>query len=538
MPTQITGASAVTRDTFALLVNAVRDYAIFALDPSGFIQTWNEGARRLKGYEASEIIGQHFSKFYSDEDRARGHPAWELAQATEHGTYEEEGWRVRKDGSRFWVCVVITALRGEDGTLRGFGKVTRDLTARKQAEEALRQSEERYRLLVNGIQDYAIIMLDAEGRVTAWNDGAKRLNGYDAKEILGQHLSRFYEPADITAGKPELELEVAAGTGRFEDEGWRLRRDGSRFWANVVVTPIRDSSGKPIGFSKITRDITERRMTEEALRSSYANLERRVQERTAELVESKERAERAVQARDEFFSIASHELRTPLTSLKLRAQLAKRVLEKKNEPTVSREQFLAFITETDSQLDRLARLVEDMLDLVRVSQGQLSMDMVESDLSQIATAVVGRMAPLFRHKDTPLGVSATPGARVMADPLRIEQVLNNLLSNAIRYAPGTPVQVSVSQSEDRVELVVADQGPGISPESHEQVFNRYERLVPDHAAKGLGIGLYLARSLVKAHGGTLHVESQLGKGARFVVRLPSLAASTSKANPQQPHSFS
>lgn len=245
-----------------MLVTGVRDYAIFLLDAAGHVVSWNPGAEQIKGYTADEIIGEHFSKFYTPEDRAAGKTEVELEVAARDGRFEEEGWRVRKDGARFWASVMITALRGDDGELRGFAKITRDLTERRVAEQQLRASEERFRMLVSGVRDYAIFLLDPEGHIVTWNAGAERIKGYTADQIVGEHFSRFYPPEDLAAGKTEMELEVAAREGKYEEEGWRLRKDGSRFWASVVITALRDEQGRLRGFSKVTRDITERRESE------------------------------------------------------------------------------------------------------------------------------------------------------------------------------------------------------------------------------------------------------------------------------------
>jgi PAS domain S-box-containing protein len=269
-----------------LLVHGTADHAIFMLDPDGRVVTWNSGAERLKGYKAEEIIGQHFSRFYPPDAIARDWPGHELRVARAEGRFEDEGWRLRKDGSRFWANVVITALRDERGELRGFSKVTRDLTERRRAEEALRQSEERFRLLVEGANDYAIFMLDPEGHIASWNPGAERLKGYKADEIIGQHFSRFYPQEAIDRGWPAHELRVARAEGRFEDEGWRLRKDGSRFWANVIITALRDDAGRHLGFSKITRDMTERKRAEEdARRLVEEATARRVAEENARLIQ-------------------------------------------------------------------------------------------------------------------------------------------------------------------------------------------------------------------------------------------------------------
>ena len=253
-------------DQLRLLVHGTTEYAIFMLDPQGRVVTWNAGAERIKGYKAEEIIGQHFSRFYPQDAIDRGWPAHELKVAAAEGRFEDEGWRIRKDGSRFWANVVITALRDGQGDLQGFSKVTRDLTARKQAEESLRRSEERFRLLVEGAKDYAIFLLDPQGNIASWNPGAERIKGYKADEIIGQHFTRFYPQEAIDRGWPAHELKIARAEGRFEDEGWRLRKDGSRFWANVVITALHDEAGSFVGFSKITRDLTERKKSEENAR--------------------------------------------------------------------------------------------------------------------------------------------------------------------------------------------------------------------------------------------------------------------------------
>ena len=245
------------------LVDAVTDYAIFMLDSSGHVATWNVGAAKTKGYSAEEIIGKHFSVFYTPEDRAADKPSRVLDTARREGRFEEEGWRVRKDGARFWANVVVTPLRSEDGEITGFAKVTRDLSAKRAAEERLHAAEERFHSLVDAVADYAIFMLDPTGRVETWNLGAKKIKGYDAKEIIGQHFSTFYTPEDRADGKPEKILEKVRVEGRFEDESWRVRKDGTRFWANVVITALRDRDGELAGFAKVTRDLTTRREAEE-----------------------------------------------------------------------------------------------------------------------------------------------------------------------------------------------------------------------------------------------------------------------------------
>src|ERR1700712_5746508 len=245
-------------DLNELLIQSVVDYAIYMLDPTGHVVSWNPGAQRIKGYTAEEIIGEHFSRFYTEEERAAGVPPKALRIAAEAGRFTAEAWRVRKDGGHFWAMVVIDPII-QNGKLLGFAKITRDMTEQRLAQLAALESERRFRLLVQGVTDYAIYMLDPEGRVANWNAGAARIKGYSESEIVGEHFSRFYTPEDRDAGLPQKALNTARREGRFEAEGWRCRKDGSRFWAGVLIDAIHDNDGGLIGFAKITRDLTERR---------------------------------------------------------------------------------------------------------------------------------------------------------------------------------------------------------------------------------------------------------------------------------------
>jgi PAS domain S-box-containing protein len=250
---------------YRLLIEAIEDYALYTLDRTGIVTSWNSGAQRFNGYSADEVVGEHFSRFYTEEDQKSGAPAQALEAAARDGRFENEGWRVRKDDTHFWAFVVVDPIRNRSGEIIGFSQITRDLTERKAAEENLWRSEAQFRLLVQGVSDYAICMLDKEGRVTSWNLGAQRIKGYRSDEIIGQHFSRFYTEQDRAAGLAQEALESAIREGRFEKEAERVRKDGGRFWAHVVIDPIRDDAGELIGYAKITRDITERKQAQEKL---------------------------------------------------------------------------------------------------------------------------------------------------------------------------------------------------------------------------------------------------------------------------------
>jgi PAS domain S-box-containing protein len=487
-------------DRFRLLVEGVRDYAIFMLDPQGRVLTWNAGAQHLKQYTAEEIVGRSFSIFYPEDARIRGFPERELEVATREGRFEDQGWRLRKDGSRFWANVVITALRDETGGLRGFGKVTRDLTEQRAVEDRLRESEARLRLLVDSVRDYAILMLEPDGKVATWNVGAEKIKGWTASEIIGRHFSVFYPPEDVASGKCEGELRAAAAFGRFEDEGWRVRKDGSRFWANVVIAAIRDA-GVLLGFAKVTRDLTDRiKAEEERLRLG--------------------KAEEAVRMRDEFLSIASHELRTPLTSLQLQSSALNRTLAKgmPDEPALAK--LVGRGRSIERQIDRMTKLVEDLLDVSRAAFRRLRFELEPVDLSEIVRRVVTRLTDDLASAGCALKLEIEDGLVGNWDASRLDQVVTNLLSNAIKYGHGKPIDVRAWREDRHARLEVRDYGIGIALEDQPRIFERFARAAPSSNYGGLGLGLWIVHLILEGLHGSITVESRPSHGATFRVTLP------------------
>jgi len=500
---------------FRLLVESVQDYAIFLLDRNGNVESWSTGAERIKGYRTDEILGRHFSTFYPPESLARHLPEHELAEATRLGSFEDEGWRLRKDGSRFWANVVISALRAPDGDLLGFAKVTRDLTQRRGHEEALRQSEERFRLLVEGVTDYAIFMLDVNGNIATWNVGAKRIKGYEPDQIIGKHFSIFYPADAIESGWPAHELEVAARLGSFVDEGWRLRRDGTQFWANVTITALRDDAQRLLGFAKLTRDLTERKRSEAMAVTSKQRDEMLDAERNARMS-----AQQAARIKDEFLATLSHELRTPLASILGWTQILT-----KRDATISPSDFQRGIEVIDRNARAQVQLIDDLLDLSRIMSGKMRLDLQQIEMGNVVRAAIESAEPAARVKGIRLKAILDPApSTVSADSGRLQQVVWNLLTNAIKFTPkGGQVQVLLQRVNSHIQLSVSDTGIGISPSFLPRVFDRFAQQDSSttRSYAGLGLGLAISKQLVELHGGSIRVASQgEGTGATFFVDLP------------------
>jgi PAS domain S-box-containing protein len=495
-----------------LLVESVREYAIFALDTTGRVSSWNIGAERLKGYTREEIVGRHFSAFYLPEDIAAGKPARVLEEAKRDGSVQDEGWRVRKDGSLFWASVTITAIRSESGTLIGYAKVTRDLTERRRTESELRASEERFRALVQGVRDYAIFMLDPGGHIASWNEGAARIKGYTPEEIVGRHFSVFYPVADVTSGKPARELEAAARDGKYEEEGWRLRKDGSSFWANVLITALRSPDGTLIGFAKVTRDLTERKAAEE----------RRVADarRIAE-------AESASRTKSEFLTALSHEIRTPINATLGYAELL--MMGIGGEMTVQQSEYLQRIRGSQ---EHLLRIINDLLNYGRIEARQMQYDITDVPLAEVIETVLPMVQPQALVKELEVKhVPCSAALSARADRIKVEQIVLNLVSNAVKFTPnGGRVTVSCAQRDSRVLIIVSDTGPGVPIEKQSTIFEPFVQLgrTLTSGHEGTGLGLAISRDLARAMDGDVTVTSVPDHGSIFTLVLPAARRAVSE----------
>jgi PAS domain S-box-containing protein len=503
-------------DIFRLLVDAVTDYAIYMLDPTGVVASWNPGAQRFKGYTADEIIGQHFSRFYTEEDVRAGLPAQVLRTAAREGKFETEGWRRRKDGTRFWAHVVVDPVRDASGALLGFAKITRDLTERRRAEQA----QEEVRLLVQSVTDYALYMLDRDGNVASWNAGAERIKGYRPDEIIGRHFSTFYTEEDRAAGEPALALAAAEREGRYEKEAQRVRKDGTRFWANVVIDPIRNADGSLRGFVKITRDVTERH-----------EAERKLGEAREALFQSQK-----LEAIGQLTGGVAHDFNTLLTAIIGSLELVQRGVA--GEPRVT-----ALVANALQAAQRGATLTQRMLAFARRQE-------LKAEPTDIRTLVSG-MADLL---DRSLGsgihivIRFTPAiGQVMLDRNQLEMALLNLAVNARDAMPNGGEMVLEAREETLglgnafalapgryAVLSVLDQGTGMDETTLKRATEPF--YTTKGVGKGTGLGLSMAHGLAEQLGGRLQLESTLGKGTTASLWLPVMAkpAAEPATTPPQP----
>jgi PAS domain S-box-containing protein len=606
-----------SEERYRLLLDGIQDSALFMMDLTGRVVSWNAGAQRIKGYTADEIIGHNFSCFFSPEDIDRGKPQEVLCITAASGRHEEQGMRVRKDGSQFLASLTFTALRDGAGNLRGFSEFShdlsarkaseakyrglleaapdamvvvnqdgeivllnaqaetqfgyrrdellgqnvkniipegfaerliadgtrtaaealaqqigtgielsgrrkdgsdfpieimlsplesaegilvtvavRDISARKRAEEALRRSEESYRLIVSNVKDYAMLMLDTAGVVISWNDGAEKIKGYKADEIIGKNFSCFYTPQGLKDGKPALGLKQATEHDRFEDEGWRVRKDGSLYFADVVITALRDPTGQLRGFGKIIRDITERKKAE------------------AQLVKMVEELKRSNNELQQFAYVASHDLQEPLRMVASFTQLL--ASRYKGQLDSEADEFIAFAVDG---CNRMQRLIQDLLAYSRAGTGEKKLR--QTSVEDALQAALANLREIIA--ESAAVVTNDPLPTITADGTQLTQVFQNLVGNAIKYRREKVPRVHVSAAKnERQEWIfsVRDNGLGIEAQYFEKIFILFQRLHPQNEFEGTGIGLAVSKKVVERMGGTIWVESERGKGSTFFFSLP------------------
>ena len=490
---------------FELLVDAVTDYAIYLLDKDGYVASWNRGAQRFKGYTADEIIGKHFSTFYTPEDRATNLPERALRIAAEEGKFEQEGWRVRKDGMRFWTSVVIDPVRDVHGNVIGYAKVTRDITDKLEHAKKLRESEQRFRMLVQNVRDYAIYMLDPEGYVTNWNAGAALIKGYTEEEIVGQHFSRFYTDEDRAAGVPARALATALAEGKYESEAWRVRKDDTRFRAGVLIDPIYEADGQLVGFAKITRDLTERWNAQQEMQAAREALAQ------AQKMEAIGRLTGGV----------AHDFNNLLTVIRASADLLAR-------PYLSEDKRKRYLQSIADTAERAAQLTGQLLAFARRQP-------LKPERFDVASRLGGMGQIIHTTLGSPVQVSYViqrDVGTVEADPNQFETAILNMVINARDAMPtGGDLRIHAKRVDavpavrghatvqgSFIAVSVEDSGTGMDAEMLNRIFEPF--FTTKDVNKGTGLGLSQVYGFVKQSGGEIAVESEVGKGSRFTLYLP------------------
>jgi PAS domain S-box-containing protein len=512
-------ALAESEERYHKMVEEVEEYAIIFLDKDGIIRNWNKGAQKIKQYHESEAVGQHFRMFYLPEDRLGKLPEILLNQAKMHGRAIHEGWRLRKDRTKFWGSVTLTALHNEKGELIGFSKVTRDLTDKKMADdqlksfaielqssnEALRKSEERFQKMIAEVQDYAIILLDDKGNIQNWNMGAQKIKGYASEEITGKNFEIFYGDEDRKNGLPQQLLSEAARNGRAIHEGWRVKKDGSKFWGSIVITALHGEDGNIIGYSKVTRDLTERKQADDKMKEYVKEL----QQQNEEL--------------DRFAYAASHDLQEPVRKVQTYADLIEQSAE--DESSVRR-----YVEKILISAHRMQALIKSVLEYSYLSKDVLK---VETDLNQVLKGVIGDFEVLIRDKQAFVKNDQLPV--IKAIPQQVNQLFSNLLSNALKFSGERPV-ITISSAIVKKssvgfwpehmaqgnyhQLTFSDNGIGFEPQYATQIFSLFQRLHRKDEYNGTGIGLALCKKIMDNHQGFIYAEGNVGNGATFYMYFP------------------
>jgi PAS domain S-box-containing protein len=496
-------------ELYKRMIEEIQDYAIILIDKNGIILNWNKGAQKIKGYSEGEIIGKHFSIFYLQSDLDQNLPQKLLTEAREAGHAAQEGWRQRNDGSKFWGSITITAIHDDHGSVIGFCKVTRDLTDKKIIEDSLRMSEERYHQMIAEVQDYAIILLSVDGIIENWNVGAEKIKGYSAKEVIGRKFELFYTEEDRENGLPNRLLTLAKDTGKAVQEGWRVRKDGTKFWGTIVITALHNRDGKVIGFSKVTRDLTVQKIAEEKLAAYTAELEKQ----NSEL--------------EQFAYVASHDLQEPLRKIQTFTELIRENYDDK-------EFIEKYFAKLNVSAERMSKLIKSLLNYSRLSKQKETSIIGEVNLNDILDEVKIDFELLIEEKKATITGSDLPVVR--GNYFQIGQLFSNLISNSLKFCSERPIitisskiisSEEISQApktlinQNYFQVTFKDNGIGFENQYSELIFSLFQRLHGKQSKYGgTGIGLALCKKIIEIHNGYITATSEPNEGATFIVYLP------------------
>jgi PAS domain S-box-containing protein len=472
------------------MFNEIEDYAIVLLDEMGNVESWNRGAEKIKGYRAEEILGKNFQIFYTPEDQATDLPQRLLSEAAAYEKVTQEGWRVRKDNSRFWSSVLITAIHSEAGHVIGFTKIIRDLTAAKLSQDSLKESEDRYSKMISEVSDYAIILLDSNGNIENWNKGAEKIKGYAPDEIIGKNFRIFYSTDDQNKQLPESLINTAITEGRAQNEGWRIRKDGTRFWGLITITALHSADGKIIGFSKVTRDLTDKLISEQAQLQHIAELDRKNKEL------------------EQFTYIASHDLQEPLRTISSFNALFRETYAAQLDSDA-----MLFIDVIDQAAARMTDLIHGLLDYSRIG---VKKDVTLINCNQVVADIEMDFFQLIDETGTRLYYDTLPVIKGFHTEIR--QIFQNIISNAIKYrSDSRSPEIYITSAEDELKWVfkISDNGIGMDPKYIHKIFLIFQRLHTRDEYEGSGIGLANCKKIAELHKGDIWVESVPGFGSDF-----------------------
>ncbi len=497
-----------TEQWLRMLIDSAEEYAIFSIDQEGKISSWSRGACKLFGYRAEEIVGREFAIIFTAEDRAEGVPEDEIQHAKREGYSPDIRWHVRKDGSRLFVSGSVRPLHDKDGRTLGFLKVAHDITEQRRTERQLRESEERYRLLVDSVKDFALFTLNVSGHITHWNPGAERLLGYSEEEILGQSVDCLYTMEDRKAGVPEREREIALREDVCINESWLVRKDGSRLFVVEALRRMENDQGKLKGFVKAAHDITQRKKLEDELCQAREHLEMLVEERTARLKQT-------VGELEAFSYSVSHDLRAPVRAMQGFSELVRTKFAKQLGP-----EGTALVDRIIDGAKRSDELIRDVLTLSHVARDPTHLEVV--DVEQVLQHVLSG-TPEFEQSRATIHI-ARPLHKVVGHSARLSQCFSNLLGNAVKFVPPgvrPHVKIWTEPFQKRIRIWVEDNGIGIPKGQEERIFGLFQRLHPEDVYHGTGVGLAIVRKSVERMNGKVGVESEPGKGSRFWIELPA-----------------